>query len=231
LKYKVLYVEDETETRKNICMFLKNNFDMIVFEASDGKEGFESYLENKPDILITDLNMEDSCGFDLIEDIRQIDTEIKIIILSAYSEQEKLLRAIRLNLVEYLIKPVSRKQLKEIINKTLSELIDHEHNDYFYFNETSYYNKTSTSLIVNNKNIKLTTSEIKILAFFIRYSNQILDSVDIFNHIWDFEKDYKVESVRTLVKKIRKKLPNNTIINVYGGGYKLVAIYPSTKPD
>ena len=221
MKHKILYVEDEIESRKNISSYIKNNYDAIVIEANDGKEGYESYLKNRPDILITDLNMGDFGGFELIEKIRKIDKEIKIIIFSAYSEQDKLLKAIKLDLVEYLIKPVSRKQLRETINTTVSILNDRKIQKRFYLQDNSYFDLDSNSLFINNINVKVTKSEINLLCLFIDNPNQILESVDIYNTIWNFEKDYKAESVRTLIKKIRKKLPENTLINIYGGGYKL----------
>lgn len=67
MRYKILYVEDEIKTRTSVSAFIKNNYDMEVSESNNGKDGFESYLNNKPDILITDLFMGDFGGFELIE--------------------------------------------------------------------------------------------------------------------------------------------------------------------
>jgi DNA-binding response OmpR family regulator len=221
MKCKILYVEDELETRKNISSFIKNNYDITVLEANNGKEGLESYHKNKPNILITDLFMGKFDGFEMIEEIREVDTEIKIIILSAYSEKEKLLRAIKLDLVEYLIKPVSRKQLRDSLNNTLNILSDNNIKKRCYFNNNSYFDLDANLLLINDINVKITKTEIILLNLFIDNPKQTLESVDIYSNVWNFEKDYKVESVRTLIKKIRKKLPENAIINIYGGGYKL----------
>jgi len=220
MKYKILYVEDDEETRKNFSAYLKINYDFAVFEANDGKLGFESYIKNKPDIIITDLSMGNSSGIDLIEKIRKTDSETQIIILSGYSETETLLKAITLNIVEYLIKPVRRSALKKCLDNTLT-LLNVNKTNFFYFTKNSYFDLTSELLFLNNNNVKITKMETVLLNLFIENSSKTLESIDIYNAIWDFEKDYKVESIRTLIKKIRRKLPENTINNIYGGGYRL----------
>lgn len=225
MRYKILYVEDEIKTRTSVSAFIKNNYDMEVFESNNGKDGFESYLNNKPDILITDLFMGDFGGFELIEKIRKIDNEIKIIILSAYSEQENLLKAIKLNLVEYIIKPVNRKKLRNSLDNVLIILNDNQTKKRFYFNNNSYFEVASNELFTNNNKVNLSKNEMKLLLLFLDNYNHTLESIDIYNNIWDFEKEYKIESIRTLIKKLRKKLPENTIINIYGGGYKISKIF------
>lgn len=219
MKYKILYVEDEIRTRKSVSAFIKNNYDVVMFESDDGKDGFESYLANKPDILITDLFMGNNGGFELIEKIREIDAKIKIIIFSAYSEQEKLLKAIKLNLEDYIIKPISRKKLRDSIDNILTVLDNNKMKMKIYFNNNSFFILGQNLLFLNNLNVKITKMETKLLYLFIDNNNQVLNSMDIYNNIWDFEKEYKVESIRTLIKKLRKKLPENTITNIYGGGY------------
>jgi len=220
MKYKILYVEDEVETRRNVSEYIKNNYNLTVFEASDGIEGFDSYLKNKPDIIITDISMGKSSGIELIEKIREFDQEVKIVILSGYSEKEKLLKAIKLNIVEYLIKPVTRTLIRECLDNILN-LMSVNKSNFFYFNDNSYFDLTSELLFINNLNVKVTKTETELLHLFIDNSNKTLESIDIYNAIWDFEKDYKVESIRTLIKKIRRKLPENSISNIYGGGYRL----------
>ena len=221
-QYKLLYAEDEIEIRKNIVSYINDNYKLDIIEEDDGKQAWESYLEHKPDILITDLLMPNICGLELIEKIREVDKDIKIIVISAHSEQEKLLKAIKLNLVEYQIKPINRKKLLNGLDMAINSLEDGNTNNKFYFNSDSYFDILENSLVVDTNRIKLTKNEIRLLSLFIVNKNKTLDSIDIFNNIWEFNKEYKTESIRTLVKKLRKKLPYNSIENIYGGGYKLL---------
>ena len=219
-QYKLLYAEDEIKTRQNHTSYINDNYDIDTIEADDGLIAWKHYLKHKPDILLTDISMPNMCGLELIEKIREVDNKIKIIILSAHNEQDKLLRAMKLNLVEYQIKPISRKKLILILDSTINSLRDTDTKKIFYFNSDSYFNILTEELIIDKESIKLTKNEIKLLNLFIKNKNQILNQIDIFNSIWEYTKDYKIESVRTLVKKLRKKLSVDCIDNIYGGGYR-----------
>ena len=219
--YTLLYAEDEIETRKNHIAYIQTLYaDINILEASDGKEAWDIYLKNKPDILITDLSMPNMCGLELIEKIREKDTDIKIIVVSAHSDQERLLKAIPMQLEDYQIKPLNRKKLNFVIDKVIN-LLD-KNQDKYYLSKTTYFDFVSKNLFENNTQIKLTINELALLQLFIKNFNVILKSEYIFNEIWNFNKEYKVDSIRTLVKKLRKKIPFNCIENIYGGNYRLI---------
>ena len=97
-KLKLLYAEDEHTTRKNHIKYINHKFDFEIFEASNGEEAYNLYLEHYPDIILTDITMPKMCGLTLIEKIRENDNTTHIIVLSAHNEEEKLLKAIELNL-------------------------------------------------------------------------------------------------------------------------------------
>ena len=88
--------------------------------------------------------------------------------------------------------------------------------------DSSYYNKTNQNLIVDENIIKLTQNEIITIEYFLDNKNKIVSSSDIFYEIWGFDKEYNPNSIRTLIKKIRKKLPLNMIENIYGGSYRFI---------
>lgn len=121
LAYTVLYIEDNDALRKNIVEYLNYEFTNVL-EASDGLIAYNLFNENKPDFIITDIHLPRMHGMELIRKIRDIDKNIPIIAMSAYSEREKLLSAIKYNLMDYLIKPVSREALSGAIAKTVEKL-------------------------------------------------------------------------------------------------------------
>lgn len=121
-KHTLIFAEDEIETRKNIVAYINNHFDFNVIEANNGKEAWSAYLEHKPKVLITDLSMPEMDGLDLIEQIRLVDDTIKIIVLSAHTEKEKLFKAVTLNLVDYHVKPLKRTMLLSSLEKVIQEL-------------------------------------------------------------------------------------------------------------
>jgi len=122
-KIKILFAEDENETRQNIVTYIQNRYNFEIIEASDGKEALEKYLLYKPNLLITDLSMPEMDGLELIEQIRKIDSDIKIIVISAHTEDQKLEIAHSFNLVDYHVKPLKRKALISSLDKVLNDLV------------------------------------------------------------------------------------------------------------
>ena len=116
-KLKVIFAEDEKETRQNIVSYINNRYDFEIIEASNGQEAWEAYLEYKPNILITDLSMPEMDGLELIEKIRDIDKDLKIIVITAHAEDEKRELATTFNLIDYHVKPLKRHVLLSSLNK------------------------------------------------------------------------------------------------------------------
>jgi len=101
----ILVAEDETKLLHTMVEYLQLFF-THVYAAENGLRAYELYLEKHPDIIIADIHMPLLDGLSLIKKIRREDRKTKIIITTAHSDKEKLLQAIELNLVKYLIKPV-----------------------------------------------------------------------------------------------------------------------------
>jgi len=226
-KIKLLYAEDETLIRKNHIIYLQSKYDFIIYEAKDGIEALKLYNEYTPDIVLTDINMPNMCGLELAKEIRKISKHTKIIILTAHSEQDKLMQAFDSNVVNYLIKPINRERLRNSIDiaiETLSISISTKVDENIIFlannakldiNKNQYY--------IDNNIVRLSKSEMSLLLLLSKKKNTDVSAYDIFINVWDdFEKEFSPESVRTLVKKLRKKLPDGVIQNVYGGFYKIV---------
>jgi len=107
---KVLYVEDDDITREMAFRMLSKYFRSVT-PAADGKSGYEQYLSEKPDIIITDLSMPEMSGFEMIELIRKEDKETPIIVTTAYRSEAESLKEVN----EIVYKPVNKKLLLKAI--------------------------------------------------------------------------------------------------------------------
>ncbi|ARU48401.1 EAL domain-containing protein [Sulfurospirillum diekertiae] len=118
---RVLYVEDDVVLRENTIALLRDLFGEI-HEASDGKEALMLYQEHQGnyDIVITDLNMPQMNGMDLIRNIQIINPKQPIIVVSAHNETEYFLESIRNNVNGYILKPIDFNQLMETVYKVAS---------------------------------------------------------------------------------------------------------------
>ena len=119
--YTVLIAEDNQTALRYISEIIGRFFEK-VYTAKDGEEAFEIFKNNDIDIIITDINMPKKNGLELIDDVRKCDEEVKIIIISAYNEDEYFQKAIEENVDGYIIKPVDLNKLLKILLKTVTNL-------------------------------------------------------------------------------------------------------------
>ncbi|NQY93371.1 MAG: response regulator [Campylobacteraceae bacterium] len=117
----ILVVEDSDPIRKQICRFLEKFF-TYVFQAQDGEKGLEMFELNKPDIIVTDLNMPKMDGHEMIKAIKNISKNTPIIITSAHSNSETLLESIHLGIVDFVPKPVDFVLIQEALLKAIKQL-------------------------------------------------------------------------------------------------------------
>ena len=115
----ILCVEDEDGIRKVIVDTLKYYFDE-VYEARDGNEAYEIYQDYKPKIILTDIQMKNCDGVELVKKIRKEDFQTVIIMLTAYSNEEYLMELINLNINHYILKPLNAKKLNDALIKLLN---------------------------------------------------------------------------------------------------------------
>jgi DNA-binding response OmpR family regulator len=221
---KLLYIEDDIDIQTIYAEQLKTLVPTLYF-AKDGEEGFERYLELKPHIILLDINMPKMDGLTLAKKIREIDRHVKIIITTSYSEQEKLLQAIELYLIKYIIKPIEPHILEEAITKAIEEIREEQgeqRKKLFLLDSETVWDQKEEKLLKNNQEIKLTKNERRLLSLLSSDKSKVFTFFEIFNHLSydDFDKEYDANQIRALVKLVRKKIPKDAIINIYGEGYR-----------
>lgn len=222
----LLYIEDDKDIQRIYLDLIQEQVDE-VYVAYDGVEGYERYLETKPDIILLDINMPKLDGLSLAKKIRELDSDVKIIITTAYAEQEKLLQAIELYLIKYILKPIDPKLLIEAIEKAKNEILllqasQQPQEQHYFLDEETVWSFETEKLYQNEMEVKLTKNERRLLKLLSSKENKIFTFFEIFDHIAydDFDKDYDPNQVRALVKLLRKKIPKEAILNVYGEGYR-----------
>ena len=216
----ILIAEDEKKLLDPMVEYLQLFFEH-VYAAENGLDAYAQYTKKRPDIIIADIHMPRLDGLSLIKRIRQKDEKTKIIITTAHSEQDKLLQAIELHLVKYLIKPIQSDALKELLLSIVDEL---RHSDHcLYFQEGFCWDKQRKKLLRKEEEIILKPRERTVLELLCSNINQTVSSIDIFNVLYadQPERDFSSNAITSLMKRIRQKLPKETIRNSYGVGYIL----------
>ncbi len=118
---KLLYIEDNEQERISTLAVLSEFFKDIVVGV-DGQDGLVKYKENTIDLIITDINMPNLNGLDMVDAIRKEDKDISILLLSAYSDMEYFRRSIHLGIDGYLLKPINLTQFLELISKVIEKI-------------------------------------------------------------------------------------------------------------
>ena len=122
--YRIILVDDEEEVRKSIIRkidWTSVGF-TVVGDAENGEEALEKIEGLEPDVVLTDIRMPYMDGLTLAERIRQKYPSMKIVIFSGYDDFEYAKRAIKLNVTEYILKPVNVEELTAILKRIKTNL-------------------------------------------------------------------------------------------------------------
>lgn len=221
-EYDILFIEDEEAIRVNYVKYLRRHF-RNVYEAQDGEQAYKIYKEKKPHILIVDINIPKLSGIDLLKKIREDDHSTKALMLTSHTDTNYLLDAASLQLTKYLVKPISREELRNALSLVVDELLKFSitPKKRLVLKDGFSWDYDSKELSCDGNKITLTNKERKILNILCSDVSKTFTYDDIILDVWyDLDED-KVAALKTIIKNIRKKLPLNTIRNIFGEGYKI----------
>ncbi|RXJ70365.1 DNA-binding response regulator [Halarcobacter ebronensis] len=209
----MLFVEDEV----NISKLLKDALGEYFYSftmANNGEEGLSKFEKIKPDIVITDIMMPKLDGLEMTKKIRQLDENVPIIILSAFSDKEKLLKAIDIGISKYFIKPFDPEEVLNYLSD-LAKKIDK--NRVLKINENFTFDTNTKNLFENDKLVNITKREKQFLTLLLQNEKEILPPQKIKDELWN--EDVSDERLRTFIKRFRIKTSRELVRNITGQGY------------
>ena len=217
----ILYIEDEDNIRKNIVKSLKLLVNDVI-ELPDTSKAIETLHNEKIDLIISDINLPKQNGINFVKKLREFNSKIPIILLSAYTHKEYLLEATRLKLVDYLVKPIDFTMLQTALQKAALEILNDAKYIVKFENEILYnfIEKKLYKISIDNE-ITLTSKEIELLDFLIINDHKLISHEEIKEHIWQEEEFATDSALKNLLNKLRKKIGKNSIKNTSGFGYKI----------
>lgn len=213
----ILVVEDEVKARESMINILSERFSKVI-GAQNGDEGLKKLKKFKPDLVITDIAMPIMDGLDMAREIKEISDDVPIVVLSAYSEKERLLRSIDIGIDKYLIKPVDIEELFKVLDYLIGEKI--EANMLVKISEEYQFNKTKRTLIYSGGEIVLTKKELAFISLLLKQPGALVLHEDIKKNVWIGE-HVSDTAVRTFIKRVRDKVGEDFIKNVPSLGYKI----------
>ena len=217
----ILYVEDEDEARKNISEILGKFSDNVLL-ASNGDEAIKIFEEKSVQLVITDIEMPIMDGIKLIEKIRKDDVVTPVILLTAFTSSDYLLKCANLNIQSYIVKPIEYKTLKDALYK-VTEYLNLTSNLYLHISQELSYDKINGVLINHEtQEIHLNKKEKALMNLLVEHKNKLVTYSEIEHTVWnDYDEVMTESALRTVIKNLRKKSDIKFIDNVAGLGYKI----------
>ena len=224
-KLSILLCEDD----ENLGMLLREYLNAKGYAAElypDGEEGYKAFLKNKYDLFVFDVMMPKKDGFTLAQEIRQSNTEIPIIFLTAKTLKEDVLEGFKIGADDYLTKPFSMEELTFRIEAILRRVRGKKNKETSTYKLGRFTFDTQKQLLtIDERQTKLTTKESELLALLCAHANEILQREFALKTIWIDDNYFNARSMDVYITKLRKHLkedPSVEIINIHGKGYKLI---------
>lgn len=220
-KIKILYIDSNKLFGQKLLSHLINNNYSIKF-VNNIKEGFIEYSYSIPHIIISDIQLDDGNGLSFIKKIKETNQDIKTIVLTKKADNEDLIEAISLKIDKVIFKNLPFEEINNEIKKlkTLKNEIDKKNTKLIDLGEDFYYDNEKFLLTKDYEIIKITKQETELIHELIK-SNGNLVSFHTLQQKIAKDSEATLDTIRTVVRKIRKKTYPNLIKNHSGLGYSI----------
>ena len=219
MKYTIALVEDEEDLNKLIQTYLKKaGYEVIPFY--NGKDALNN-INTEVHLWILDIMLPNNIsGYDIIKEIRKNNEMMPVIFTSARDKDLDKIIGLELGSDDYITKPYSPKELVLRVNNIIKRVYSNELNKIKYNDYT--INLEKRMVLLNNKEIILTTLEFDLLNMFLQNKGKSFSRDEILSKVWG-ENYYGTDRVvDDLIRRLRKKMPDLNINTIYGYGYRLV---------
>lgn len=219
MKGKILIVEDEKKLAEVMMLYLKNEgYEIEV--ANDGIAGEKAIDENKFDLIILDVMMPEKDGWSLLRKIKNND-DTPVIMTTARGEEEDRIFGLELGAVDYMVKPISMKELILRVRLRIKRSTIEENENIMLGNLT--ISQSKRIVIEKNRDISLTPKEFDLLIFLCKNPEQVFNREQLLNKVWGYDFMGDTRTVDTHIKNLREKIEycDKNIKTVWGVGYKL----------
>ena len=218
MKKVITIVEDEKDLNELVKRYLeREGYEVRSYLTYD--EASQHTNDDDVHLWILDIMLGDKSGFDLIEEIRQNDSQVPVIFMSARDKEFDRIIGLEKGSDDYITKPFSPKELvlrvNNIIRRTYKEDNQRISVDGYEIDENQRF------VYFKNEVIDLTTKEYELLMLFVKNRGTAFTREDILQKVWEenyFGSDRVVDDT---MRRLRRKMPNLTIHTIYGFGYRL----------
>ena len=218
-KYDCLIVDDEEALSQSTCEYF-NMFGLKTFWAADEKACFDFLTQNKTDLILLDINLGKSSGFEICKKLRS-SMDMPILFISARTSDDDVLLALNIGGDDYIQKPYSLSVLLAKVKTVLKRYRGDTDSVISFGNFT--IDLKMEKLLEGNKEIKLKAMEYKLLTYLAQHKNRTITKVELFQKVWG-DAITGDGTLNVHIRRLREKVeedPNEPcyIKTIWGTGY------------
>lgn len=230
---KILVAEDDPHIRMGLKDTLESE-DYIIVEAADGNQAIALFKTQSFDLALLDIMMPEKSGYDVCREIRAIDQQVPIIMLTAKGEEIDKVVGLELGADDYVTKPFGIHELLARISAVLRRSLRQKKKespkrenqfDFGRFEVNPQTYKLIDKLSENKRQIDLSERELKLISYFYDHPGKVMSRDNILNAIWGIDYFGTTRTLDQHIAQLRKKIepdPSHPVIitTVHGVGYR-----------
>ena len=223
---KILIVEDEPD----MVIGLRDNFEIEGYEvivASDGEEGLEKALEEKPDLVLLDLMLPKMSGLDVCRNLRKSSFTAPVLMLTARGQELDKVLGLEVGADDYITKPFSLNELlarvRAHLRRANNDISSVEH--YAFSDVELDFQKYKASK--NGETVELSPREFELMKFLVNHRGETVTREQLLDAVWGYDAMMYTRTVDNHIAKLRQKIETDVenpeyILTVHRVGYRFV---------
>ncbi|MBR6578081.1 MAG: response regulator transcription factor [Clostridia bacterium] len=220
--FKILVLEDDRELNRTVCAFLNNSGYQAV-GCLDANEAYDALYENSVDLIVSDIMMPGVDGFEFARNVRDVNSEIPILFMTARDDMASKQRGFRIGVDDYMVKPIDLDELFLRIGALLrrAKIAASRKLEIGSF----VMDADEHTAYLGDEEIQLTSREFNILYKLLSYPKKTFTRTQLMDEFWDVDTATAPRAVDVYMTKLRQKLAaceDFEIKTVHGLGYKAV---------
>ncbi|MGZ3750185.1 MAG: response regulator transcription factor [Mucilaginibacter sp.] len=220
---KIALVEDDENLRFLVAERLKSE-GYKVLEADNGDTAEKMILAEHPHIVLLDWMLPGKQGADVCSSIKEKGFENLVIMMTAKAQDVDKIEAYNLGVSDYITKPFNMDVLVALIDNKIKFTLNSEKAESYRFANMEHHPNTHL-LIRDSRKVELTILENRILLYFLKNKNKVINREELMMEVWGYNADVNTRTLDMHIVRLRKKIENNPDSPLYlqtvrGIGYK-----------
>ena len=224
---KIAVIEDDDNMRLLIAQrLIQEGFQVI--EAAEGNIAQALILQEQPHIVLLDWMLPGKSGMEICAALRQQDYAGIIIMVTAKAQDVDKIDAYHFGVSDYITKPFNMEVLIALLNNKVKYIVNAEKTDLIKFDNMEHHPNTHL-LMRDGKKVELTILENRILLYFLKNRNKVINREELMLVVWGYNSDVNTRTLDMHIVRLRKKIEVNPEMPLYvqtvrGIGYKVVVL-------